>query len=148
MARPPQFPCAQLGLLRLRTEPSRAEPSMPIGRQGRAGCWLLLTTAEAGRASHMRAAPHARGDGRMVSPKLFLATLLLFHSNRQQRQRTAADLESDLPSAGAQCTAAPRPQCRACACACWSPEASEDTSSASSPLSSLSPGGGKFSALR
>lgn len=60
------------------TEP---EPSMPIGRQGRAGCWLPgLGSPHYSRggvgSSHARCSP--RRDGRMVSSKLFLPTLLLF----------------------------------------------------------------------
>lgn len=64
------------------TAQSLSRACLLVGRDALvAGCldWALLTTAEVGWVSHMQAATER--DVRMVSSKLFLLTLLFFHSN-------------------------------------------------------------------
>lgn len=64
------------------TEP---ESSMPIGGQRRVGCWLPGLGSPHyswGGVGSSRARCSAQRDVRMVSSKLFLPTLLFFHSNR------------------------------------------------------------------
>lgn len=80
LARPSQFPCAQLQLLRLKSNAHRLSRACRlVGTDALvAGClgWALLTTAEVGWAPHTQAVTEM--DVRMVSSRLLSLTFPFF----------------------------------------------------------------------